>query len=286
MSKLGTTATLPVMKLVSGGLYLDGGDLGEIFLPKREIPAGTALGDTLTVFIYRDSETVLTATTATPKAELGQCAFMKVVATTKSGVFVDWGLPKDLFVPAGEQYKPLEEGRSYVILVYLDERTGRLAGTAKLHSYLSEDGSGFTPGQAVDLIVSGFSELGYKAVINHTHLGLVFRDDAPGELRYGQSMKGYIKAIRADKKIDLSLLPPGVSGLDLLGQRILDHLAAHNGTSTLTDKSPAEDIATVFGASKSNYKKALGRLYKQKKITLEPDRIALAQPATPAKPQA
>lgn len=284
MIELGKTATLKVMKLVSGGLYLDGGKLGEVFLPKREVPPTAAVGDELTVFIYRDSETVLTASTAAPKAELGQCAFMKVVAATKSGVFVDWGLPKDLFVPTSEQYKALEEGRSYVILVYLDERTGRLAGTAKLHSYLNEDGSDFTPGQAVDLIISGFSELGYKAVINHTHLGLVFRDDAPGELRYGQSMQGYVKAIRPDKKIDLSLLPPGLSGLDLLARKILDHLAAHGGSSVLTDKSSAEDIAFTFGASKSNYKKALGRLYKLKKITLEPDRVALVQAATEMNP--
>lgn len=275
MTQIGTTATLKVMKLVTGGAYLDGENLGEVFVPKREIPAGTMVGDTLTVFLYRDSETVLTGSLARPKAEVGQCAFMKVVAVTKSGVFVDWGLPKDLFVPSSEQYKPLEEGKSYVILVYLDERTGRLAGTAKLHSYLNEDGEGFKPGQEVELLISGFSELGFKAVINNTHLGLVFRDDAPGELRYGQRMKGYIKAIRGDNKIDLSLLPPGMSGLDMLGERILAHLATCGGTSDLTDKSPAEYIAAAFGASKSNYKKALGRLYKQKKINIEADRIVL-----------
>ena len=277
MNRIGTTASLKIMKLVTGGAYLDGGTLGEVFVPKREIPAGTAVGDTLSVFIYRDSEAVLTGSTARPRAELGQCAFMKVVAVTKSGVFVDWGLPKDLFVPSSEQYKPLEEGRSYVILVYLDERTGRLAGTAKLHSYLNEDGAGFKPGQEVDLIISGFSELGFKAVVNHTHLGLVFRDDAPAELQYGQRMRGYVKAIRPDGKIDLSLLPPGLDGLDMLSQRILERLRQHGGVSTLTDKSPAEDVAAAFGVSKSAYKKALGRLYKQHKVRLEPDRVVLVE---------
>ena len=275
MNTIGTTATLKVMKLVTGGAYLDGENLGEVFVPRRELPANAAVGDMLTVFLYRDSETVLTGSLNRPKAEVGQCAFMKVVTVTKSGVFVDWGLPKDLFVPSSEQYKPLEEGKSYVILVYLDERTGRLAGTAKLHSYLNEEGTGFTPGQEVDLLISGFSELGFKAVINNTHLGLVFRDDAPEELRYGHRMKGYIKAIRGDNKIDLSLLPPGMSGLDMLGERILAYLAANDGTMDLTDKSPAEYIAAAFGASKSNYKKALGRLYKQKKINIEADRIVL-----------
>lgn len=275
MITLGKTATLNVIKIVPAGLYLDGGNLGEIFLPKREAPINAAIGDPLTVFIYRDSETVLTATTARPKAELGQCARMKVIATNSAGAFMDWGLPKDLFVPKSEQYKPFEIGRSYVVLVYLDHRTERLAGTAKLHSQLSEDGSGFTPGQAVDLIICGVSELGYKAIINHGFLGLIHRDDAPSELQYGQSLGGYIKAIRPDKKIDVSLLPPGVTGLDVLAKKILDHLESHGGKSQLTDKSPAEDIIETYGASKSTYKKALGRLYKSKKISIQPDSITL-----------
>ncbi len=275
MSRIGTTASLKIMKLVAGGAFLDGGDLGEVFMPRRELPSGAAVGDEVTVFLYRDSEAVLTGTTARPRAELGQCAFMKVVAVTKSGVFVDWGLPKDLFVPASEQYKPLEEGRSYVILVYLDERTGRLAGTAKLHSHLNEDGSGFVPGQEVDLLICGFSDIGFKAVVDNTHLGLIFRDDAPGELRYGQRVRGYVKAVRPDNKLDLSLLPPGLSGVDMLAGRIVEYLRANGGVSPLTDKSPAENIAAAFGTSKSAFKKALGRLYKDRKIRLEPDRIVL-----------
>lgn len=274
--EIGTTVTLKVIKIVPSGAYLDGDKLGEVFVPKKDLPAETGVGDSLEVFLFRDSETVLTGSTTRPKAELGQCAFMKVVTVTKAGAFVDWGLSKDLFVPNSEQYKALEDGRSYVILVYKDERTGRLAGSAKLHSYLSEDGSDFKPGQEVDLIISGFSDLGFKAVINHTHVGLIFRDDTPTELRYGQRVKGFVKAIRQDMKIDLSLLPPGLSGLDMLAASILEHLKAHGGASTLTDKSHADDIAAVFGASKSNFKKALGRLYKQKKIVLETDRIVLA----------
>jgi uncharacterized protein len=275
MIGIGTTATLKIMKLGGGGAELDGENLGEVFVPGRELPANVAEGDMLTVFLYRDSETVITGSTVRPKAQLGECAFMKVVAVSRIGAFVDWGLPKDLFVPNSEQYKPLEEGRSSLILVYLDERTGRLAGSAKLHSRLSEDGTGFRPGQEVDLLISGFSDLGYKAVINNTHLGLIFKDDAPVALRTGERMKGYIKEVREDTRINLSLLPPGFSGTDMLAERILAHLAASGGTSNLTDKSPAERIATTFGASKSSYKKALGRLYKQRKISIEKERIVL-----------
>jgi predicted RNA-binding protein (virulence factor B family) len=275
MNAIGTVAELEVMKIVTGGAYLDGGKMGEVFVPRRDLPGGAHPGDRIKVFVYRDSEAVLTGTTSIPRAQLGQCAFMKVVSVTRAGAFVDWGLSKDLFVPASEQYKPLEEGRSYVILVYLDERTGRLAGTAKLHSHLGEDGSAYTPGQQVNLLVCGFSELGFKVVVDNALVGLIFRDDAPGELRYGQDMKGYVKAVRPDGKLDLSLLPPGLSGLDLLGDRILEHLRANGGSSPLTDKSSSWDIGAVYGVSKSAYKKALGRLYKQRKVRLEPDKVVL-----------
>lgn len=276
MNIFGTWSPLHITEIVSDGAYLDGGNLGQIFLPGRELPAQAAPGDSLDVFIYRDANADLIATTTRPAAELGQCAFMKIVGETKGGVFAHWGLAKDLFVPVAEQYKTLEPGRSYVILVYLDERTGRLAGSTRLHSRLSENGMGFQAGQEVNLLICGFSDLGYKAVINHTHLGLIFRDDVPGELRYGDHVKGYIKAIRPDGKIDLALTAPGLSGLDALGKKILEHLRANGGTSSLTDKSPAQDIADAFGVSKSQFKKALGRLYKRKAIRIETDRITLS----------
>lgn len=275
MNAFGTWTKVKVKEILPDGAELDGGDLGRIFLPAREIPAETTPGATLDVFLYRDADSGLIASTTRPAAELGQCAFMKIVGETKGGVFAHWGLAKDLFVPMAEQYKALEQGRSYVILVYLDERTGRLAGSTRLHSRLSENGMGFQQGQEVELLICGFSDLGYKAVINHTHLGLIFRDDAPGELRYGERRNGYIKAIRPDGKIDLSLTAPGLSGLDALGTKILEHLRVNGGISTLTDKSPAQDIADVFGVSKSQFKKALGRLYKHKAIRIEAERIIL-----------
>lgn len=275
MIEIGTTATLAIKKLGPDGATLDGQNLGEVLVPGRELPPTAAQGGTLTVFLYRDSENVLTGSTSPPKAQRGECALMEVVTVTPFGAFVDWGLPKDLLVPSSEQPTPFEEGRSYVILVYLDELTGRLAGSAKLHSHLSEDGTGFTPGQEVDLLVSGSSTLGYKAVIDQTHLGLIYHDDAPAKLRPGERRKGYIKEIREDKKINLSLLPPGLSGVDMLADRILVHLAVRGGTSELTDKSPPDAIAKAFGASKKAYKKALGRLYKQRLIRIHPDRIML-----------
>jgi uncharacterized protein len=282
MTRIGTTEPLRISRLVEGGALLDGGSLGEVFVPRRELSAGAAVGDTVSVFLYRDSENVLTGSTIPPRAGLGQCAYLKVVSVTAFGAFVDWGLGKDLLVPASEQHTPLEQGRSYVVLVYLDERTGRMAGTTRLHSRLSEDGTGFSPGQEVDLLICGRSDLGYKAVVDDTHLGLLYHDDAPSELRYGQRLTGYIKSIRADRRIYLCLLPPGVSGLDMLADRILADLSERGGTSDLTDKSPAERVAKAFGVSKSAYKKALGRLYKQRKIGIEEDRIVLLNEETQA----
>jgi predicted RNA-binding protein (virulence factor B family) len=240
-------------------------------------PGNIMPGDELDVFLYHDSQSVLIATTTMPGAQVGECAYLKVVQTTSIGAFLDWGLPKDLLVPVNEQYSRLREGRSYVVYLFLDPQTDRVTASAKLNSYLSEHGPSFKPGQEVDLLVCGTSDMGYKAVIDNTHLGLIHRNEAFQPLTYGQKLKGYIKNIRPDKKIDLTLQAPGRRGKQDLGAAILDHLQAHGGTSGLTDRSSPEEIVREFGVSKSNYKKALGMLYKQQKIVIEKDRIVLKQ---------
>ena len=275
MASIGKMNRLQVVKLVDFGVYLDAGEFSTVLLPKRYLPEGCALGDWLDVFIYLDSEDEIIATTLTPKVMVGQCAYLKVKDLNDTGAFLDWGLPKDLLVPYSEQHKPMEVDKSYVVSVQLDTQTNRLVASSKLNRYLLETAHDFKPQQAVELLICGRSDMGYKAVVNHEYLGLIFRDDAFKPLRYGQRLQGYIKGIRADKKIDVSLqLPAGAARQDL-GEQIIAHLKAEGGTSTLTDKAAPDDIYHHFNVSKKNYKKALGALFKQKRILIEPDRIRL-----------
>jgi predicted RNA-binding protein (virulence factor B family) len=275
MASIGKMNHLQVVKLVDFGLYLDADEFATVLLPKRYVPEGCAVGDWLDVFIYRDSEDEIIATTITPRVMVGQCAYLKVKDVNDAGAFLDWGLPKDLLVPYSEQYKPMEAGQSYVVAVQLDGATDRIVASSKLSKHLLETTHDLKPRQAVDLLVCGRSDMGYKAVVNNEYLGLIFRDDAFKPLRYGQRLQGYIKGIRADRKIDLSLQLPAGAGRQDLGEQIIAYLQAEGGTSTLTDKAAPDDIYHHFNVSKKNYKKALGALFKQKRILIEPDRIRL-----------
>ena len=275
VAEIGKINNLQVVKNLDHGIYLDGEDLGEILMPSRYVPENCEVGDFLDVFIYLDSADLLIATTETPYVMVGECTYLKVVDVNQAGAFLDWGLPKDLLVPYGEQVSPLKIGQSYTVLVYLDENTNRIAATQKLDSHLSEEAQYFKPGQAVDLLIFGKTELGYKAVINNTHIGLIYKNEVFQTLTHGEKLKGYIKTIRPDRRIDLSLQIPGKSARDDLNTRILNHLKKNDGESALTDKSPPEDIYKCFAVSKKNYKKALGMLYKKKLILIEEDKITL-----------
>jgi predicted RNA-binding protein (virulence factor B family) len=242
MLKIGQMNRLEVLKQVDFGIFLDGEKFGNILLPRRYVPANVKIGDQLNVFIYLDSEDCIIATTLTPKVMVGQCAHLEVKEVNAIGAFLDWGLPKDLLVPYNEQLKPMEAGNSYVVCVYLDEHTQRITASSRLNHHLEERASGLTLQQEVDLIICGRTDLGFKAVINHTHLGLIFRDNAPRTLLYGEKLKGFIKEIRPDRKIGLSLQPVNSKVRDDLTEIILDHLKANGGVSTLTDKSEPEEI--------------------------------------------
>ena len=244
-------------------------------MPSRYVPENCEVGDSLEVFIYLDSADLLLATTEIPYVMVGECAYLKVVDVNQTGAFMDWGLPKDLLVPYGEQISPLKVGQSYTVLVYLDENTNRIAATQKLDSRLSEEAQYFKPGQAVDLLIFGKTELGYKTVINNTHIGLIYRNEVFQTLTHGEKLKGFIKTIREDRKIDLCLQLPGKDAREDLNTRILNHLKKNDGESTLTDKSSPEDIYQCFAVSKKNYKKAIGTLYKKKLIRIEKDKITL-----------
>lgn len=268
---------LRVIRRVDFGMYLDGGGYGEILLPRRYVPAQCQPGDELDVFIYLDSEDRLVATTEQPLALVGECAYLRVVDTNRHGAFLAWGLPKDLLVPYNEQEKPMEVGKSYVVYLFVDERSESIVASSRLSHHLSELGYYYKPGQAVDLLVYGRSDLGFKAVVNQTHLGLLFNSEIFQPVSIGQRVSGYIRQIRPDRKIDLTLRAPGPIVGDTLAQRILDHLQANGGSSPFTDKTAPDVIYAEFQVSKAHFKRALGFLYKQKQVILAPDKTTLVR---------
>jgi predicted RNA-binding protein (virulence factor B family) len=276
MAELGKFNTLSITKEVAFGVYLDAGPLGEVLLPLREVPAGSSVGDQVEVFLYTDSEDRPIATVKRPRAQRYQCVSLQVAQVNHSGAFLDWGLPKDLLVPFSEQRVPMREGNSYVVYVFLDKPSGRLAASSKLDAWLSEDGSDFELMEPVKLIVCGRTDMGYKAVINQTHLGLIFKSEVIQPLRIGQKIPGYIRRVREDGRIDLCLQLQGQAVRDDLSVKILEHLHDNNGQSSLCDKSSPEDIYATYSVSKGNYKKAVGKLLKEGQVVVYPDHIALA----------
>ena len=277
MAQVGRFNKLEVVKEVDFGVYLDGGELGTILLPQRYVPEDCELGDWVDVFLYFDSEDLLIATTEKPRVEVGRCEMLKVIDINNAGAFMDWGLPKDLLVPYSEQFKPMEVGYSYVVYVFHDQDSDRIAASTRLQDYLAEESVWIKPRQAVNLLIAGRTDLGYKAVINDQYLGLIFRDDAFRPLKVGERLPGFIKGIRSDGKIDLVISQGTLQGDHDLGEQIIENLRASGGVSTLTDKSDPDEIYRTFKVSKKKYKQALGSLYRSKRILLSPEKIQLVE---------
>lgn len=275
MVEIGKLNTLQVVKFVDFGAYLDGKEWGEILLPKRDVPRECQPGDALTVFLFCDSEDRLIATTQKPYAQVGEVAFLKVVSVNAVGAFVDWGLPKDLLVPFSEQQHRMKVGQSYVVFVYLDESSNRLAASSKLEKFIGYQPVGFQEGDQVDLLIGDRTDIGYKVIVNHAAWGLLYNNEIFQSLETGQRVPGFIKKIRDDGKIDCCLQQPGYDAVNTTAWKILEYLHNHNGFLALTDHSSPEQIAAVLGVSKKTYKKAIGALYKQQHITLEPRGIRL-----------
>lgn len=278
MAILGQTNRLKIKRFVDFGAYLDGGNLGEVLLPEKWMPAGATEGQMLEAFVYRDSEERLIATTELPYAEVDECAYLEAVEVDRNGAFLDWGLEKDLFVPFAEQREKMKAGRRYVVYLYIDN-TERIAASTRIKKFLSSTLSrrqaDYEEGDEVDLFVVSQTDLGWEAAVNHEFLGLVFENDALGQLEIGMELDGYIKEIRPDGKVNLSLQPP-METSDELGDRILASLKRSGGSSTLTDKSSPDEIFAEYGVSKRAYKEAIGGLYKARLITLHQGRIELA----------
>ena len=275
MVEIGTFNKLQVVKQVDFGVYVDGGDLDTILLPKRYVPAGCEIGDWIDVFLYFDSDDMLIATTESPRVQVGDCEMLKVVDVNHAGAFMDWGLPKDLLVPYNEQQKPMEVGYSYVVHVFHDHNSDRIAASTKLSHHLDEESVWLKPRQAVSLLIAGRTELGYKAVIDNKYLGLIFRADAYRPLKIGERLPGFVKTIRADGKIDLLISQASLQGDHDLGEQIIRQLQEVGGESDLSDKSDPEAIYRTFKVSKKKYKQALGSLYKSHRILIEPGKIKL-----------
>ncbi|MEW5057745.1 MAG: S1-like domain-containing RNA-binding protein [Cycloclasticus sp.] len=275
MVKVGNTYQLEVVKSLDFGYYLDAKELGEVLLPNKNAPRDLNVGDIIYAFIYLDSEDRPIATTKQPKAEVGQFAYLKAVARTHVGTFLDWGLEKDVLVPFAEQHRPMDVDSYYLVYLYRDKNDGRIVASSKVDKFIDDEAPhDFSPQQQVDLIIANTTDLGFKAIINNSHWGVLYKNDVFQTLSFGQSKKGFIKRIRPDGKIDLSL-QGGKETRDKYSKIILNHLEKNDGFAPIHDKSSPEIIADTLGMSKGAFKKAIGALYKQRVISIEKNGIRI-----------
>jgi len=277
MVEIGKFNKLKVVKHVDFGVYLDGGELGEILMPVRYVPEDCKDGGIVEVFVYRDSEDRVIATTEQPLAVREDFAFLKAVTVNNIGAFLDWGLMKDLFVPFREQETKMEEGKSYVVKIYLDKKSDRIAASSRLSRFLDQTPAAYKEGQSVELLLCAATELGYKAVINSAHMGIIYKNEVFQPLNIGDKIRGFIKKIREDGKIDLSLQEAGHERIGPAAELVITKIKEAGGFLPVTDKSAPEIIYTIFGMSKKVFKKACGTLYKKRRILIEKKGLRLTE---------
>ncbi len=253
------------------GMYLLDSEGERVLLPNKYVPENLNINEDIDVFIYNDSEDRIVATTLTPKIYVDSFACLNVKQTTSFGAFLDWGLEKDLLVPFKEQNDKMIEGRSYIVYMYLDDITQRLVASAKINGFFEYYEVDLDENQEVDLLIGESTEIGYTVVINDLYKGIVYKNEVFKDLQMGDRIKGYVKKIREDNKIDISLQKMGYVNVEPNALTILDYLKDHDGFMSITDKSSPDAIKEKFEMSKKTFKKAIGSLYKQKLITLESD---------------
>ena len=277
MIEIGKYNTLTILRDTKVGLFLGNGNEAEdILLPNKYVPEHFEIGDEMTVFVYLDHEERPVATTLEPYILLNEFALLRVNYVNQIGAFLDWGMEKDILAPFREQARPMEKGKRYLVYLYMDEKTNRLVATSKINQFLKNDNLTVERGEEVDLIVSHITELGINVIINEKHKGLLYKDEVYDEtIRTGDRLRGYIKTIRPDNKIDVSLEKLGYERIEPNAQKILDELRASRGFIRLNDNSHPEDIKTVLQMSKKTFKKAIGSLYKDKLIEIKDDGIYL-----------
>lgn len=275
MVNIGKQNLLKVAKLVDFGAYLDAGNGVEILLPARYIQSPLSVGDEIDVFIYTDSEDRLIATTETPLARVGEFAFLEVVDVNQVGAFLDWGLPKNLLVPFREQKNKMREGGVYPVYLYLDDLTKRIVATAKIDKYLGNVIPEYERGDEVSALVLQQTPIGYRVIVDNLHNGMIYENEIFRNLELGDTIKAFVKNIRDDGKIDLTLSGNVAERVGALAERILNHVKINGGAVAMSDKSSPEEIQAKFQCSKKDFKKALGHLFKERKILIGTDGIKL-----------
>jgi hypothetical protein len=275
MAEVGRYHTLRVVKKVDFGVYLDNGNGEEILLPKRFVPKDLEEGNNIEVFLYHDSENRIIATTQKPKGIVGDIVMLQCLSTTKQGAFLDWGLMKDIFVPLSQQESKMQESGHYLVMIYIDEQTGRIAATERIRRFIGNDDIIVKEGDAVNILVYRKTEIGYEVIINNLNIGLLHYNEVFRELEIGDKTKGFIKKIREDRKIDVALGEKGYNKIEGETDKILRLLQENDGYLPYHDKSNPEEIYEFFGMSKKTFKMATGALYKQRKIELTQTGIKL-----------
>ncbi len=274
-AEVGKYNTLNIIAVTDNGVYLDGGDLGEILLPNRFVPSDSQVGKSIKVFIYADTADRLVATTEKPLAQVGEFVSLKVVQVNKMGAFLDWGLPKDLLVPYNQQHTTMEEGKYYLVRVYLDQHTDRIAASSKLDKFIDIWPAEYQQGDKVNLIIGGKTDLGFKAIVNDLHWGLLYDNEIFQPLRIGKKINGYIKQVREDGRLDLILTRGFKNKVNNFADKLLDALQKNDGFLPLHDKSAPELIQRTLGVSKKTFKATVGNLLKNGKLSIEKEGIRL-----------
>lgn len=278
MIHLGKTNTLTILRKTAPGMFLGDDENEVVLLPNKYIEPEFEIGEKIDVFVYKDSEDRLIATRLKPFVEVNQFAYLNVSEVSRIGAFLDWGLEKDVFVPFKEQKQKMLEGHNYVVYIYIDELTERIVASSKINKFISNDLLTVKQGDEVDLLVYNETNLGFTCVINGVHKGLIYHDDIYTDIAIGDQTKGYIKLIREGNLIDLSLQKIGFKHVLSSTELILDYLTKHDGYLELNDKSSPDLIERRFNMSKATFKKSIGILYRQRKITIHEDGVRLVYP--------
>ena len=277
MKEVGQILELEASKVTPQGIYLINEEQEEILLPNKYIPADLKLGEMVEVFVYTDSEDRPIATTLEPKVKLNTCAFLKCVDVNQFGAFFDWGMEKDLMVPFSEQFLRVTAGKRYLVYLYLDKVTSRLVGTTKMGRFIRQNKVEIKPGDQVDLLVSGETEIGYKVIVNNKHYGMVFKNEVFQKIEIGDKLSGFLQRVRKDDKMDITLNSSSLSDVEVLANKIFERLLKEGGKLNFSDKSAPEVIYKEFQVSKKAFRRAAGMLYKERKIIITPEDITLVK---------